>query len=193
MARDYWPASSRLAIDANVLSLLVVYHHCLCANVPALERGRILDEVRGRDGRDSLPPDRFDDLWQVFENATRRVVTQHVMAETLSPLRGWLKAHAEPVRKSAISLVEKFGVEEKSCPFRDLIASPADLLVLIKLGPTDAGLLRVAESIEAILISDDRDLRSTAWSRGIPAFPVRETPKLAQYPLNPRLGPRPCG
>ena len=51
------------------------------------------------------------------------MVTQHVIAETLNRRRGWLKDHAEAARKSAISLVEKFDVEEQPCRIRDLAAN----------------------------------------------------------------------
>ena len=89
MARDYRPKSSRLAIDANVLSLLLVYNHCVCTNISVQRRERILVETRGRD--DGLPTERFNDLWEVFCSVTRRMVTQHIIAETLNCRRGWLR------------------------------------------------------------------------------------------------------
>ena len=182
MARDYRPASSRLAIDANVLSLLVVYN--LCVNARAVERGIILNEVRRGQDKSDLPPERFEDLWQVFSSGrvTRRIVTQHVVAETLSRLRGWLKVRSEAVRNSGISLVLAFGLEEQPCRIRDLAADEAYLKALIVLGPTDAGLLHVAESTRATLITDDGPLRGFAAGRGVEAYPVGDVHLLAQHP-----------
>jgi hypothetical protein len=107
-------------------------------------------------------------------------VTQHVIAETLSPLRGWLKVHSEAVREGGISLVRTFDLEELPCRIRDLAADEAYRKVLVALGPTDAGLLWVAKSVKATLISDDGDLLPWAHHLNVPAYSVREIPALAQ-------------
>jgi predicted nucleic acid-binding protein len=170
MARDYRPKSSRLAIDANVLSLLLVYNHCVCTNISVQRRERILVETRGRD--DGLPTERFNDLWQVFCSVARRMVTQHIIAETLNCRRGWLRDNREAARSSAVSLVQEFAMEGRPCRIVDLAANAAYLKALIELGPADAGLLYVAESIGATLISDDGPLLQWAYSHGVPAYPV---------------------
>ena len=176
MARDYRPGSS-LVIDANVLSLLVVYHYCIGAKINPRDRINILVGIRGRD--DNLPPERFGDLWQLFGNARHRTVTQHVIAETLNCRRGWLRDNRKAARRSASSLVEDFDLEERPCCIRDLAANDAYLKALIELGPADAGLLYVAESTRATLISDDGPLRGFAAGRGVEACPVSRIHLLA--------------
>jgi hypothetical protein len=179
MARGYRPPSSRLAIDANVLSLLVAYHHCVCTSIPVGLREGILDDVHGAG---KLPPERFDDLWQVFTHATHRMVTQHVIAETLNCRRGWLRDHREDARRSGVLLVERFDVEEQPCCISDLAADTFYLRALIALGPTDAGLLYVAALTRATLISDDGTLRQFAAGRGVAAYPVCDVHLLARHP-----------
>src|SRR5882757_8908730 len=76
------PRSPRvcLAVDTNILLLLLGYQCLLSQDAKPLERSRVLTEIRGRD--DAISPERFDDLWGLFQNATRRIITQHVVAET---------------------------------------------------------------------------------------------------------------
>jgi predicted nucleic acid-binding protein len=93
------------------------------------------------------------------------MVTQHVIAETLNCRRGWFKDHTEDVRKSGVSLVTRFEIEEQPCRISDLAADKFYLRALIELGPADAGLLYVAQSIGATLISDDGKLLQRAHGR----------------------------
>jgi len=88
----------------------------------------------------------------------------------------------EAARRSAVSLVQEFAVEERQCRLMDLAANAAYLKALIELGPADAGLLYVAESIGATLISDDGPLLRWAYSHGVPAYPVSGIHLLAQHP-----------
>ena len=67
-----------LVIDTNILLLLIGYACSRLDKQSALERSRILNDIRGRD---RVSPDGFDNLWRVFETAATRIVTQHVIAE----------------------------------------------------------------------------------------------------------------
>jgi hypothetical protein len=69
-----------LAIDTNLLLLLLGYQRLRLENAPPLVRARVLTEIRGRNDR--ISPETFDDLWNLFHSAARRIVTQHILAET---------------------------------------------------------------------------------------------------------------
>ena len=163
------PPSRSLAIDTS-LFLLVVTYKCL-ASGNARDRVRILTDIRGRS--DNLPPERFDDLWHVFERAARRIITQQVVAEVLRFSRpGWIRDHKDDVLENAIALTKEFGVKEYSCPILEIHAREGYGPALIELGATDAGLLYTAEQQKATLITDDAKLLHYAYTRSVPAFPL---------------------
>jgi predicted nucleic acid-binding protein len=179
MANSHPSGLSRLAFDTNPF-LLLVTHKCL-ESKNARERVRILTDIRGQS--DNLPPERFADLWYVFEHAARRIITQHVVVEALKFSRtGWLRDHKDDVRESAIALVTEFGVEDLSCPILTLHASKDHRPALIALGVTDAGLLYTAEQQKAALITDDGPLLHYAYARNVPAFPINQVHNLITCP-----------
>jgi predicted nucleic acid-binding protein len=162
-----------LALDTNPFLLLVTYRYLKSKNATALERMLALSDVR--DQSDYVEPELFDDLWYIFENTKRRIITQHVIAEALKFSRpGWLQGHKDAVRDAAISLLDDFRVEEHSCPILDLHANGDYRKVLIALGYTDAGLLHTAERHKATLITEDTKLLSFAYARFVPAFPLSQ-------------------
>jgi hypothetical protein len=61
-----------IVIDTNQLLLLIAYESLQHTQKSALERASTLYAVRGR-GRD-VPPEQFEQLWLVFQNARRRVI-----------------------------------------------------------------------------------------------------------------------
>ena len=155
-----------LVIDTNILLVLLGYQ-CL-ENASALERERILREVLDSGG--PVSGRQFDDLWQLFLSAGRRIVTQHVVAETYSLGKRQLKFKKEVIWESAIALLVKFGLEERACCIRDLQARPGFRQILEAVGPTDAGLLHTAEIEKATLITEDGRLRHFAYDRGVPVL-----------------------
>ena len=172
---------SALAIDTNILLVLLGYQCLLFESASALERERILSEVLGS-GR-PVSGEQFDGLWQLFLNAGRRIVTQHVVAEVYG-LRKRLKFKKEAIWKSAVALLMEFGLEEQSCCVRDLHGIPAFRHMLEKVGPTDAGLLHAAEVEKATLVTEDWALRGFAHERSVPVLSFLS---LSQIPSAPTL------
>lgn len=82
MLRDPLRVPVCLAIDANLILLLLGYQCLLFQKAKSLDPVRILREIRGRD--DGILPERFDDLWSLFLAASRRIVTEHVIAEPMA-------------------------------------------------------------------------------------------------------------
>ena len=150
----------RLAIDTNVLLLLVAYWRL--EDSQGLTRARILRDIRGRD--DHLSAEQFDGMWQRFRKAQRRVVTQHVVAEVWGP-RGHRKQYRELIWPVAISLLKQFDVEELPCTTRELDANPEYRPILERIGPVDAGLLDTAEQQKLTLLTEDRELLEAAYRR----------------------------
>ena len=153
-----------LAIDTNILLVLLGYQCLQFENASALQRERILREVLGSGG--PVSGEQFDGLWRLFLNAGRRIVTQHVVAEVYG-LRRRLKFKKEAIWKSAAALLMEFGLEERACCIRDLHGVPAFRLILEAVGPTDAGLLHAAEVEKATLITEDGRQSTTlipVWS-----------------------------
>ena len=69
-----------VVIDTNQMLLLIAYEVLRHTKRSALERANILYEVRERD--DDVPPEQFEELWLLFQSVRRKVITQHVVAET---------------------------------------------------------------------------------------------------------------
>ena len=164
---------SALAIDTNILLVLLGYQCLLFERASPLKRERILKEVLGSGG--PVSGEQFDGLWQLFLNAGRRIVTQHVVAEVYG-LRKRLKFKKEAIWKSAVALLMEFGLEEQSCCVRDLHGIPAFRHMLEKVGPTDAGLLRAAEVEKAMLVTEDWALRGFAHERSVPVLSLSQIP-----------------
>lgn len=163
-----------IVIDTSLLLLLLGYQ-CL-----EMERGRPADRVnklsaiRGRD--DNLPSDCFDDLWELFQGAKRRIVTQHVIAETYGSRNrlASFRHRRDLVWRSAIALLTDPGIEEYSCPIRHVHDRPEYRKILVALGPADAGLIYVAEQLDATVITDDGPLKHWAGVRSVPAVLLNE-------------------
>jgi predicted nucleic acid-binding protein len=174
MTAGLLPNPLRLAIDTNVFVLLLAYQYLTFENSPALARARILDDIRGRG--DDLLPDRYDELWQIFRRASRRIITQHVVAEAYG-LRHRLEEHLhrkELVWRSAITLLREYNVGEESCSIRDLHDREGYRRILLEIGPTDAGLLHVAEQQKAKILTDDRDFLRCAHDRNVHAVSLNQ-------------------
>jgi hypothetical protein len=106
--------------------------------------------------------EQFDALWQVFERAPRRIVTQHVVAESFSNRMrkqfNWV---------SAITLLPGHSVEELACCIRDLHTCDAFRRIMEDVGPSDAGLIYTAEIEKATILSEDGRLRHWADVREV--------------------------
>jgi len=159
-----------LVIDTNVLLLLIGYQCSQLENTGPLERTRVLNKIRGRD---DISPDRFDDLWQLFQSAKRRIVTEHVIAETYG-LRERLPHRKDLVWRGAIKLLTDPGIEELSCRVKEVDEKTGYGKILTELGPADAGLLYTAEREKATLITDDGQLVHWAGVRSVPAVSLHQ-------------------
>ncbi len=84
MIRDPLQQPIKLVIDTSLLVLILGYKCMLLDKAEPLERVRVLNQIRGRDG--GILTQRFDDLWSLFWSAASRTVTQHVIADGLSTL-----------------------------------------------------------------------------------------------------------
>ena len=150
--------------------MLLLGYQCLqLENARPLERSRVLNEIRGRDG--AISPDRFDDLWNVFQNARRRIVTQHIIAETYGLRRrlARFRHRKDIVWRSALLLLDNPGIEEQSCVIRDLSETHEYKQILHEIGPADAGLIYSAEHNKATIVTDDGKLTHWAAVRSVPA------------------------
>jgi rRNA-processing protein FCF1 len=169
MIRDPLRSPVNIAIDTNLLLILIGYRCLLLDNARAPERTRVLTAIRGRD--DGMSPERFDDLWNLFHNAASRIVTQHVVAETYG-LRNRLAKFShrkDLVWRSALDLLTHPGIEEHtSCPVRDMHDMHEYRDILYEIGPTDAGLIHTAEREKATIITDDGQLTHWAAARSVP-------------------------
>jgi rRNA-processing protein FCF1 len=164
-----------LAIDTNLLLVLLGYRCLLFQGAKPIERGRVLTEIRGRD--DNVSPERFDDLWDLFRNAARRIVTQHVVAETYGSRRklGSFQHQKDLVWRSARALLmDHPGIEEQACTIRDVLERKEYRNILEELGPTDAGLILTAERQKATIITDDGRLAHLARARSVQAMGLHE-------------------
>lgn len=167
MIRDPLRPPVCLVVDTNLLLLVVGYQCLQLEKAQAFERTRVLTEIRGRD--DGISPDRFDDLWNLFWSAARRIVTQHVIAETYGLRRklASFRHRRDLVWESAIMLLAKPGIEEQSCLVHDVLAQEGYRDILVELGPTDAGLIYTAEQLQATIITDDGTLARWAAVRSV--------------------------
>ena len=159
-----------LAIDTTLLLLLLGYLCLLFENRSSKERVQVLNEIRGRG--DNISPERFADLWNLFLNAKRRIVTQHIVAETYG-LRRRLPYRKDLVWRSGIQLLANPGIEELSCRVKDLRAEGYEN-VMREIGPSDAGLIFTAERLKAAIITDDRQLAHWAGVRSVPALLLKQ-------------------
>jgi hypothetical protein len=156
-----------LVIDTNVLLLMIGYQYSLLKKSDALQRSQLLYELRSRD-RDILP-ERFDALWQLFNAAAARIVTEHVISETFSLGKNfrYFSGNRELVWKSALQIFDRPGIEEVSIRVDDLKGLPVYGEILLKAGPTDTGLLFVAEQRQATILTEDGPLWNWASDRNI--------------------------
>lgn len=170
MIRDPLRPPVKLAIDTNLLLLLLGYQCLLFENASPKARTRVLTEIRGRD--DSISPERFDDLWNLFHSAARRIVTQHVITETYGLRRrlASFRDRKDLVWRSALRLLADPGIEEQSCSIRDVHNRREYSDILTELGPADAGLIYTAEHQKVTIITDDGQLAHWAAVRLVPAI-----------------------
>jgi hypothetical protein len=160
-------APPAIAIDTNLFSVLLRYFSLESQDVDPAERERQLQKVSGRPDPVSL--EQFDSLWQIFERAPRRIVTQHVVAEAFSN-----KMRKQFNWSSAIRLLPSYFVEERGCCISDVYAHREFQRMLQEIGPTDAGLIYTAEIEKATIISEDGRLRHWAEVREVPTLAVNQ-------------------
>jgi hypothetical protein len=149
-----------IAIDTNILSLLLLYDSLIARGASSVQRERKLREVRGRS--EPVSGAQYDALWRLFETVPRRIVTQHVLAE----------AFGNTMRKqfnlgNAIGLLQKHHVEERACCISELYTNQDFRPIIEGLGPTDAGLIYTAEVEKATILSEDGPLRNWAHVRRV--------------------------
>jgi hypothetical protein len=146
-----------IALDTNILSLLLSYYSLVAHGASSVERERRLRQVRGRS--EPVSGAQFDALWQFFKTVPRRIVTQHVVAEAFGN-----KMRKQFNWSDAIGLLPKYHVEELGCCISDLYADKDFRPIIEALGPTDAGLIHTAEVEKAAILSEDGPLRN--WAQG---------------------------
>ncbi len=169
-----WPGPEVLVIDTNVLLLLIGYQCLAMTSADGPERLRVLSKIRGRD--DKLPVENFDHLWKLFGSAARRIVTQHVIAESYG-LRGRLKDagnRKDTIWRAALQLLHDPGIEELSCCISEVQERAGYGAILEKLGPADAGLMYTAERESALMVTEDQQLSGMARKRSVRAISLQE-------------------
>jgi predicted nucleic acid-binding protein len=161
-----------IAIDTNLFTLVLLCHRFKSKGLGVPERERELQEVWGR--QDTVSLEQLDALWRIFERAHRRIVTQHIVAETFSNrgrkrLKEW---------RHAIGLVPEYNVEERSCRICDLHALTDFREIMEELGPSDAGLIYTAKREGATIVTEDQRLRDLAYHHGVPALALDQLGRL---------------
>jgi rRNA-processing protein FCF1 len=156
-----------LVIDTNILLLLLGYQCSQFENLGAPARRRILEEIRGRG---AVSPEWFDELWLFFQNAAQSAVTQHVIAETygLRNRLGAFRSRKDLVWRAALEILRSPGIVEVSFQLEELDDLPEYRKILIEIGPTDTGLLYIAQQRKAVLLTEDGPLQHWASVRSIP-------------------------
>jgi rRNA-processing protein FCF1 len=163
-----------LVIDTNILLLLIGYQCLLLTGANGPERLRVLSKIRARD--DTMRAENFDHLWKLFGSADRRIVTQHVIAESYG-LRRRLKDagnQKDTIWRAALQLLRDPGMEELSCCINEVQEREGYGSVLQALGPADAGLMYTAERESAVIVTEDRHLLAVAGNRSVRAISLWE-------------------
>jgi rRNA-processing protein FCF1 len=162
-----------VVIDSNLMLLLIAYEALRHTPRPPLERVSILFEVRGR-GRD-VPPEQFERLWLVFQNAKRKVITQHVVAElyNLRQKLGPLQAQSSRIWEVATQLLNRDHIEEHSCSLAELCEDEGYSRIVRAIGPADTGLIFTAERLGCEILSEDGELSHWSWTRRVPCRPLK--------------------
>lgn len=80
----------------------------------------------------------------------------------------------EVVWGSAFTLLREHALEERACRIRDFIPRPEFRRILETLGPTDAGLLHIAEIEKATLLTEDWELIRFAHERSVPVLSLKQ-------------------
>jgi len=159
----------RIVLDTNILLVLIGYAW-LTPVMRALDRARALSRIRGQE--ESVSPEVFDRLWQLFRTASRRIVTQHVVAETynLRKLLPSRPSQERPIWHGAVAFLldSQIAIEEQSCAVRDLQKESSK--ILDELGPCDTGLIFTAEREKATIVTDDGPLERWARVRRVPVI-----------------------
>jgi|GEM_PF-2582128 len=168
------PGPQILVIDTNVLLLLIGYQCLVMTSAGGPERLRVLSQIRGRD--DKLPVESFDHLWKLFGSADRRIVTQHVIAESYGLKRCFKHAgnRKDTIWRAALQLLHDPGIEELSCCISEVQERAGYRAILEELGPTDAGLMYTAETEKATMLTEDGPLIGMARKRSVRAISLRE-------------------
>jgi rRNA-processing protein FCF1 len=172
--RKLGSALPTLVLDTNVLLLLIGYECSRLEALGDLDRRRVLEEIRGRGDR--VSPERFDDLWRLFQSATQRIVTQHVIAEAygLRSKLGAFRSRKSLVWRAALEILRSPGIEEDSFQVRQLSDLPEYRKILTEIGPADTGLLFTAERRKATILTEDRELWHWATVRNIPVLALNQ-------------------
>jgi rRNA-processing protein FCF1 len=168
--------STTIVIDTNLLLVVLADEHLESTGTTGPARFSRLRDAWGQGH--SLPDERFKDLQQVFRQAARRIVTQHVIAEVYN-LRGRSTIQDRNILTDLLAGVD---LAERSCAFAELYKSAAYRKMLGDVGVTDAGLIYVAEREKATILSEDRDLSSWAHARSVPCFNLQSVDYLVKTP-----------
>lgn len=160
-------------IDTNQVLLLIALEVLRHTQRSALDRVNILNAVRARD--DDVPPEQFEQLWLVFQNAVRKVITQHVVAETYN-LRHRLRplqTQSDRIWRAATQLLYRDHIEERACSMTELYQDEGYAKIVRAIGPADAGLILTAQQLECGILSEDEQLSHWSWTRLVPCVSLK--------------------
>ena len=129
--------------------------------------------MRGRD--DDVLPEQFEKLWLLFQSARRKVITQHVVAETYS-LRHRLRplqTQSDRIWGAATQLLYRDRIEERACSITELYKDETYGQIVRAIGPTDAGLILTAQELKCDILSEDGELSDWSWKQRVPCLPLK--------------------
>jgi predicted nucleic acid-binding protein len=144
------------------------------------ELTRRLDQLHSAyGGTERFPISCFENLQSVFHHARRRIVTGQVLAEAYN-LR---KRAGNSDWDSCCALIDEFDIEEHSCSMTELRKNKQYRTIAEEIGPTDAGLIHVAEKCKANLLTcDEATLGSWASKRSVPWYSLSTVDSLLTPP-----------
>jgi hypothetical protein len=165
-ARQRPLAKQDLVLDTNILLLLIGYQWALNQKLDVSDRTDQLEELRGRDPR--LPPELFERLWNRFKSNGKRLITQHVVAETWSLGKARQACgKADSLWSGMLEVLSHPGIEEASLEVRAMYERPEYQKIADTVGPTDAGLIYLAERRSATILTEDGELLHWAHTRSV--------------------------
>ncbi|MGA9997975.1 MAG: hypothetical protein WBP93_21350 [Pyrinomonadaceae bacterium] len=118
-------------------------------------------------------PDKERDFLQLFERIQTVLTTSHVIGE----IQGLQKLTGRSQREfwlSSLFILKRKGIEENLLRLLDMNEENDKKELICTIGPTDAGLIALAQQERCVLLTDDGPLTSFARAQGVDCWLTRD-------------------